>query len=168
MSKYQKFNAQIFEVTKIMIGFSLSEGQKAELLKIAGKIEAAHQDGSLSGDERQQLLETMVDCGLELPQLPAGPGVDEAKLQDRLAKYMGSELFQVDIGELISDYKSQGLPVPPMDQLREEAAAEARKCLEVMMICEAKGHLWKEQADPENGTSILSCRRCGVEEHLRW
>lgn len=36
------------------------------------------------------------------------------------------------------------------------------------MVCEAKGHLWKEQADPENGTSTLTCRRCGAEEHLRW
>ena len=74
----------------------------------------------------------------------------------------------MDIGELISGYTSQGLPVPSMEQLREEAAVEARKCLETMMICETKGHLWKEKADPENGTSTLSCRRCGAEEHLRW
>lgn len=38
ISKYQEFDAQIFEATKIMIGFTLSEGQKAELLKIAGEI----------------------------------------------------------------------------------------------------------------------------------
>lgn len=44
ISKYQEFDAQIFEATKIMIGFTLSEGQKAELLKIAGEIEAACQD----------------------------------------------------------------------------------------------------------------------------
>ena len=169
MSKYQEFDSQIFDVTKIMIGFSLSEGQKAELLKIAGEIEDACRDGSLTGDERQRLLDTMVDCGLELPQLPTEPVVDEAKLQERLAQYMELELFQMDIGDLISEHMSQGLPVPPMEQLREEAAAEARKCLETMMICEAKGHLWKERdADPENGTSTLSCRRCGAEEHLRW
>ena len=168
MSKYQEFDAQIFEVTKIMVGFSLSEGQRAELLKIAGEIEAACQDGSLSGDERQRLLDTMADCGLDLTQPPMEPGVDEVKLQERLAKYMELELFQMDIGELISSYKSQGLPVPPMEQLREEAAAEARKCLETMMACEAKGHLWKEKADAENGTSTLSCRRCGTEEYLRW
>ena len=40
MSKYQEFDNQIFDVTKIMIGFSLSEGQKAELLKITSEIEA--------------------------------------------------------------------------------------------------------------------------------
>ena len=169
MSKYQEFDAQIFEATKIMIGCSLSEGQRAELLKIAGEIEATHQDGSLSSDERQRLLDAMADCGLDLPTAPAKPEVDEAKLQERLAQYMELELFQMDIGELIRDYQSQGLPVPPMEQLREEAAAEARKCLETMMVCEAKGHLWKEKdADPENGTSTLSCRRCGAEEHLRW
>lgn len=169
MSKYQEFDAQIFKATKIMIGFSLSEGQKAELLKIAGEIKDACRDGSLTSDERQRLLDTMADCGLELPTSPAKPGVDEAKLQERLAQYMELELFQMDISELIRDYKSQGLPLPTMEQLREEAAAEARKCLEAMMICEAKGHLWKEKdADPENGTSTLSCRRCGAEEHLRW
>lgn len=168
ISKYQEFDAQIFEATKTMVGFSLLEGQRAELLKIAGEIEAACQDGSLSGDERQRLLDTMADCGLDLTQPPMEPGVDEVKLQERLAKYMELELFQMDIGELISSYKSQGLPVPTMEQLREEAAAEARKCLETMMACEAKGHLWKEKADPENGTSTLSCHRCGAEKHLRW
>ena len=168
MSKYQDFDSEIFEVTKIMIGFSLTDGQKTELLKIADEIEAACQDGSLSANERQRLLDTMADCGLELPQPPAEPVVDEAKLQERLAQYMELELFQMDIGELIRDYKSQELPVPPMEQLRAEAAAEARRCLETMMICEAKGHLWKETADPENGTSTLSCRRCGAEEHLQW
>ena len=35
MSKYQDFDSEIFEVTKIMIGFSLTDGQKTELLKIA-------------------------------------------------------------------------------------------------------------------------------------
>ena len=169
MSKYKEFDSQIFEATKIMIGFSLTDGQKTELLKIAGEIEAAHQEGSLSDDERQQLLDTMADCGLDLSAAPAKPDVDEAKLRERLAQYMELELFQMDIGELIRDYQSQGLPVPPMEQLREEAAAEARKCLETMMVCEAKGHLWKEKdADPENGTSTLSCRRCGAEEYLRW
>ena len=108
ISKYQDFDSEIFEVTKIMIGFSLTDGQKTELLKIAGEIEAACQDGSLSGDERQRLLDTMGDCGLELPQSPTEPVVDEAKLQERLAQYMELELFQMDIGELIRDYKSQG------------------------------------------------------------
>ena len=50
--------------------------------------------------------------------------MDEAKLQERLAQYMELELFQMDIGDLIRDYHAQGLPVPPMEQLREEAAAE--------------------------------------------
>ena len=168
ISKYQEFDAQIFDVTKIMIGFSLTDAQKTELLKIAGEIEAACQDGSLSADERQRLLETMADCGLELPQTPMEPCVNEAKLQERLTQYMELDLFQMDIGALINDYKSQGLPMPTMEQLQAEVIAEARKCLETIMICEAKGHLWKETADPENGTSTLSCRRCGAEEHLRW
>jgi len=79
-----------------MIGFTLTEEQEAELLQIAGEIEGAYQDGTLSGDERQRLLDTMADCGLELPQPPAEPEVDEAKLQERLAQYMKQELFQRD------------------------------------------------------------------------
>ena len=94
MSKYQDFDSEIFEVTKIMIGFSLTDGQKTELLKIADEIEAACQDGSLSADERQRLLETMADCGLELPQTPTEPCVDEAKLQERLTQYMELDLFK--------------------------------------------------------------------------
>ena len=42
---------ELLGAVKIMIGFSLTDGQKTELLKIAGEIEAACQDGSLSGDE---------------------------------------------------------------------------------------------------------------------
>ncbi len=44
--------------------------------------------------------------------------------------------------------------------------AEAKKCLEAVMACEAKGHLWGERADPENGTSELTCHRCGKSEDL--
>ena len=81
---------------------------------------------------------------------------------------MQSDEFQCDIGELAHDYQVQGIPVPPEEQLRVEAAAEVRKCLETIMVCEAKGHLWKEKADPENGRSELTCRRCGATEHLQW
>ncbi len=71
MSKYQEFDSEIFDVTKIMVGFSLSDGQKSELLKIAGKIDAAVKDGSLSEAERDQLRRTMTDCGMEFPPPPA-------------------------------------------------------------------------------------------------
>lgn len=90
------------------------------------------------------------------------------ELEKRLERYLQSEDFLYDVGALVNDYQAQGLPVPSEEQLREEAIAEARKCLETMMVCEAKGHLWKETADPENGTSTLSCLRCSAEEHLRW
>lgn len=90
------------------------------------------------------------------------------ELDKRLEKYMQSDDFQLDIIGLAFDYEAQDLPVPPEEQLREEAAAEARKCLENIMICEAKGHLWEERADPENGSSDLTCRRCGKSELLFW
>lgn len=94
--------------------------------------------------------------------------VDQAELEKRLADYTRSEDFQCDLADFAQDYRRQGLPVPPEEQLREEAMAEARKCLEAVMACEAKGHLWKERADPENGTSELTCRRCGKTEKCRW
>ncbi len=94
--------------------------------------------------------------------------IDQAELEKRLAAYTRSDDLQRDIADLAQDYRSQGLPVPPAERLREEAVFEARKCMEAVMACEAKGHLWKERADPENGTSELTCRRCGKTEHLRW
>ena len=90
------------------------------------------------------------------------------ELEKRLDEYLQSDLFQLDIADLALDYEAQGLPAPPEEQLQAEAAAEARKCLETMMVCEAKGHLWEERADPENGASELTCRRCGATEHLQW
>lgn len=94
--------------------------------------------------------------------------VQGTELEKRLAAYTQSADFQRDLADLANDYRCQGLPVPPAEQLREEAMGEARKCLEAVMACEAKGHLWKERADPENGTSELTCRRCGAAEDLRW
>ena len=90
------------------------------------------------------------------------------ELEKRLAEYVQSDEFSLDINDLIYDYEAQGLPVPPETQLREEAIAETRKCLETIMVCEAQGHLWAERADPENGCSDLTCRRCGTTEHLQW
>ena len=89
-------------------------------------------------------------------------------LEERLADYMRSDEFQMDISEITVDYQRHGLPVPPAEQLRDEAVSEARKCLKTIMLCEAKGHLWKEKADPENGRSELTCRRCGAVENLQW
>ena len=90
------------------------------------------------------------------------------ELETRLGEYLQSEAFEYDVGALASDYMAQGLPLPPAESLREEAAAEIRKCMETMMVCESRGHLWNENADPENGRSELTCRRCGATEHLQW
>ena len=90
------------------------------------------------------------------------------ELERRLEAYLQSEEFELDTVELAHDYEAQGLPVPPKEQLREEATVVARKHLEAAMIGEATGHLWTEEADPENGTSELTCRRCGATEHLKW
>lgn len=93
---------------------------------------------------------------------------DAQKLEQRLEKYLQSEDFQLDIQALAYDYKAQGLTVPPMEQLRLEAAGDAKRCLEIILTCEEKGHLWKETADPENGSGELTCRRCGTTEHYHW
>jgi len=81
---------------------------------------------------------------------------------------MKTEDFQLDIALIAEDCYKQGLPVPPKEQLLAKAISEARKSLKTIMICESKGHLWSERANPENGTSDLTCRRCGKTEHLRW
>lgn len=73
MSKYQEFDSKIFDITKIMLDFTLTEGQKSELLKISGEIDAAHREGSLSDAERKRLRADMTDCGLELPPDPVEP-----------------------------------------------------------------------------------------------
>ena len=121
----------------------------------------------LKTDIPQELLDRIFEeCGKVVSNI-AKEQLNTAELEKRLTAYLESSEFQADIERLAYDYQAQGLPVPPEEQLREEAIAEARKCLETMMVCEAKGHLWKEKdADPENGTSTLSCRRCGAEEHL--
>lgn len=164
MDKYQEFDNKIFDITRIMLDFSLTEGQKSELRTVMEEMESARREGLLTDAQHSRLLCTMADCGMELPPV----AVDQAELEKRLSAYMASDEFQQDIAELARDYQSQGLPVPSTDQLREEAAGEARKCLEAVMACEAKGHLWKESADPENGTSGLTCRRCGATDHLQW
>lgn len=85
MSRYQEFDSKIFEVTKIITGFSLAAEQKSELLKISEEIDAAYREGSLSDVERQQLRLDMADCGLELPPDPAKPDrkKHKAKGQER-------------------------------------------------------------------------------------
>lgn len=162
--KYQEFDNKIFDITRIMLDFSLTEGQKSELRTVMEEMETAHREGLLTDAQHGRLLCTMADCGMELPPV----AVDQAELEKRLAAYTQSDDFQMDLADLTHDYQCQGLPVPPAEQLREEAMGEARKCLESVMACEAKGHLWKEKADPENGTSELTCRRCGTSEHLQW
>ena len=72
MSKYQEFDSKIFDITQIMLDCSLTEGQKSELLKISGEIDAAYREGSLSDAERRRLRADMADCGLPLnPVKPA-------------------------------------------------------------------------------------------------
>lgn len=94
--------------------------------------------------------------------------IDRAELERRVADYTGTEQFQMELEALANVYREIGLPVPPYEVLRAGETTEVRKCMETLMVCEAKGHLWKERADPENGTSTLTCRRCGAEEYLRW
>lgn len=94
--------------------------------------------------------------------------IDRAELERRVADYTDTEQFQMELEALANVYREIGLPVPPYEVLRAGETDQVRKSMETLMVCEAKGHLRKEQADPENGTSTLTCRRCGAEEHLRW
>ena len=164
MDKYKEFDSKINAITRIMLDLTLTEEQKSALRTVMEEMETAHREGLLTDAQHGRLLCTMADCGMELPPVP----VDRAELDKRLSAYIRSDDLQLDIADLAEDYRCQDLPVPPAEQLREEAIAEARKCLETVMACEAKGHLWKERADSENGTSTLTCRRCGTSEDLSW
>lgn len=93
--------------------------------------------------------------------------IDRAELERRVADYTGTEQFQMELEALANLYRERSLPVPPYEVLRAGETDEVRKCMETLMVCEAKGHR-KEQADPENGTGTLTCRRYGAEEDLRW
>ena len=94
--------------------------------------------------------------------------INYTELEKRVQQYIQTEDFQRDLADAANDYRRLGLPVPSAKVLRDQEIAALRRAMETVMICEAKGHLWKEKADPENGTSTLTCRRCGAEEHLRW
>ena len=67
------------------------------------------------------------------------------ELAKRLREYLQSEAFEYDIGALASDYMAQGLPLPPAEKLREEAAAEIRKCMEAGPDLQEKCGYWGER-----------------------
>ncbi len=77
-------------------------------------------DGSLNDDVVRQFLgqpKAILTSGLVIALLGCIPGTPHAPLL-----IVGAALAAAG---WISDYHAQGLPVPPMEQLREEAAAEA-------------------------------------------
>ena len=91
--KYQEFDNKIFDITRIMLDFSLTEGQKSELRAVMDEMEAAHREGLLTDAQHGRLLCTMADCGIELPPV----AVDQVELEKRLAAYTQSVEFQQDI-----------------------------------------------------------------------
>lgn len=94
--------------------------------------------------------------------------IDRAELERRVADYTGTMAFRKGLEDIANAYREIGLPVPPYEVLRANETDEVRKCIEALMICGAEEYLWEEQADPENRTSTLPCRRCGAQEHLQW
>ena len=83
MDRYEAFDNAIFEITKIQVGPTLTEGQKRELLEVAGEIETAFQRGTLTAQERRDLLDSIEDCGLELPAGPGTPARQQSKGKHR-------------------------------------------------------------------------------------
>ena len=81
MDLYQKFDHDIFDVTKILIGLSLTDGQKAELSKIAGEIDAAYSSGQLTAHERSRLLGTR-----EISQSVRPEAMTDEKRRERLCQ----------------------------------------------------------------------------------
>ena len=81
--------------------------------------------------------------------------INYTELEKRVQQYIQTEGFQRDLADAANDYRRLELPVPSAEVLRDQEIAALRRAMETVMICEAKGHLWKEKADPENGTSTL-------------
>lgn len=67
MDYYSAFDDEIFEITRIMVGLTLSDGQRRELAQVVDRIEAAYQAGDLNNEQRGRLLDNIADCGMELP-----------------------------------------------------------------------------------------------------
>lgn len=82
-------------------------------------------------------------------------------LEKRLEQYLQSEDFEMDLGDLIHDYRAQGLPVPPMEQLREEATAEAWRCLETIMICEKRDIFGRKQRTRKTEPALCPAAAAG-------
>lgn len=96
-------------------------------------------------------------------------GFESMTLEQRLEAYQRSSLLAEDVGELADYYHRHGFPIPTEEQLQAEAIDNCRIWLERYAQCESEGHQWQEDAaDPENGTSDLTCDRCGEYHHLQW
>ena len=50
MDYYSAFDDEIFEITRIMVGLTLSDGQRRELAQVVDRIEAAYQAGDLTNE----------------------------------------------------------------------------------------------------------------------
>lgn len=94
--------------------------------------------------------------------------LDKPTIKEQLEGYLESEDLEMDIDGLKNEYVCQGQQIPHEDCLCNEAVANMRKHLENLAVCKSEGHQLQETADPENGTSDLSCDRCGYHETLQW
>ena len=94
--------------------------------------------------------------------------LNKPTLAEKLAGYRESEDFKEAVAILGNDYRLEGLEIPPLADLEVQALHEKRVWLEALSACVAEGHQLTETADGENGTSDLSCDRCGFFQHIQW
>ena len=81
MDKYQEFDNEIFDITRIMLDFSLTEGQKSELREVMEEMETAHREGLLTDAQHGRLLCMMADCGMDCPGRCGSGGAGKAAVR---------------------------------------------------------------------------------------
>ncbi|MFZ5944288.1 MAG: hypothetical protein ACOYVD_09275 [Bacillota bacterium] len=94
--------------------------------------------------------------------------LEKPTLDERLEAYKETKDFEADVVWLENGYRQHGLDIPPLEALRSETIKNQREWLIKLEHCQTEGHLLKETADPENGTSDLYCDRCGFSQRLYW
>lgn len=92
----------------------------------------------------------------------------EPTAEQRVVAYIRSECFQQDIGIIQNEYATEGKPIPPLSELKQEALSSFLAWLAVYEQCETRDHRWVETADAENGRSEMSCDRCGESHVFYW
>lgn len=89
-------------------------------------------------------------------------------LSERLEGYRDSPKFNEDVSWAANERWLCGEPELGLHQLRAGVLSAKKEMLQNEIKCELEGHVLNEEADGENGSSTLSCDRCGDSQTFYW